>query len=79
MTQQISLKPSSMKDKQFCDDHWQQYQMHLDLKLKREVQPKKIDVVKEMDRIERRESLEEGKSHRKAVFSTTKRTKNARG
>jgi len=32
------------------------------IKLKiREVKPKKIDVVKEMDKIERRESLEEGK------------------
>jgi len=28
---------------------------------KKEAQPKKIDVVKEMDKIERRESLEEGK------------------
>jgi hypothetical protein len=27
----------------------------------KEAQPKKIDVVEEMDRIERRESLEEGK------------------
>ena len=28
---------------------------------KKEAQPKKIDVVEEMDKIERRESLEEGK------------------
>ena len=48
-----------MKDKQFCDDHWQQYQMHLDLKLKREVQPKKIDVVQTMDRIEHEEFMGE--------------------
>jgi len=32
---------------------------------KKEVQPKKIDVVEEMDRIERRESLEEGKKEAK--------------
>jgi cell division septum initiation protein DivIVA len=31
------------------------------LKEEKEAQPKKIDVVEEMDRIERRESLEEGK------------------
>ena len=31
------------------------------LKEEKEVKPKKIDVVEEMDRIERRESLEEGK------------------
>jgi len=51
----------------FCDGKFHYYMVN-GVKRKRacpyrkkEAQPKKIDVVKEMDRIERRESLEEGK------------------
>jgi transcriptional/translational regulatory protein YebC/TACO1 len=61
---QHSLQQKQIEDLQAqLDEHEEDY-VHVEKpfwEVEREAQPKKIDVVEEMDRMERRESLEEGK------------------